>query len=67
MTEILSMIFLNIMIYQSVKIFLSSIDDAILNNQADKEKLSLEINLLDKARNQNFVNHLDQRISKWIM
>jgi len=38
-----------------------------LNNQADKEKLSLEINLLDKARNQNFVNHLDQRISKWIM
>ena len=50
------------MIYQSAK-SLSSIDDAILNNQADKEKLSLEINLLDKARNQNFVNHLDQRIS----
>ena len=66
-TEILASDFFEYYDLSICKNLLSSIDDAILNNQADKEKLSLEINLLDKARNQNFVNHLDQRISKWIM
>ena len=51
---------------KNCKNLISSIDDAILNNNANKEKMLLEITLLDKARNQNFKKYLDKRLIKWL-
>lgn len=48
------------------KNLISSIDDAILNNYANKDKMLLEISLLDKSRNQDYKNHLDPRIIDWM-
>ena len=52
---------------KNCKNLISSIDDAILNNNVNKEKMLLEITLLDKARNQNFKKYLDKRLVKWLI
>lgn len=45
---------------------LSIIKDSIVNNDENKQKTLLELELFDKARNQNFRDYLDPRIIKWL-
>jgi sulfatase maturation enzyme AslB (radical SAM superfamily) len=45
---------------------LSIIKDSIINNTGDKAKALGELELFDRARNQNFRDYLDPRIINWL-
>jgi hypothetical protein len=45
---------------------LSIIKDSIVNNIGDKTRTLKELELFDRARNQNFRDYLDPRIINWL-
>jgi hypothetical protein len=45
---------------------LNMIQDAIDNNQEDKQKMIKEIKLFDSSRNQNFRDYLHPNLISWL-
>lgn len=45
---------------------LNIINDAIVNNEENKSKALLEIQLFDKSRNQHYGDYLDVRVVNWL-
>jgi hypothetical protein len=53
-------------IEKDVKNVINQIDDAIKNNQENKQKALLETVLFDKSRNQHFEDFLHPDITTWL-